>query len=177
VSKQVILARKSYAKELSIRYNSNEVKTLVVFIVNCETTHTCEGSGAQVVVLNPAESSEQGVIQQTGRRLALVVGTNGPTIPSLALAVLHYAVDDGRDMANTLYTDACGFELFRPALLGTQATSDAIQDAVLDLAEELVQTPERCSGTWYTHQHETTHFCASFDGRRTKTPRSRAPFL
>lgn len=33
--------------------------------------------------------------------------------------------------------DGCGFELFRPALLNEQASSDKLKDAVLDLANEL----------------------------------------
>src|SRR5579885_1376791 len=70
-----------------------------------------------------------------GRRLALVIGVNGPPAPGRA--PLQYAGDDGRDMARILQADCCGFELFRPALLDEQASSGNLKDAVLDLANAL----------------------------------------
>jgi uncharacterized caspase-like protein len=51
---------------------------------------------------------------------------------------LQYAVNDGQNMAQVLQQDdCCGFELFRPPLLGDQATTSQVRDAVLDLAEHL----------------------------------------
>ena len=71
----------------------------------------------------------------SGRRLALVVGVNGES--AIGRAPLHYAVDDGRDIAQVLQQDYCGFELFRPPLLGEQATTSQVRDAVLDLSNQL----------------------------------------
>src|SRR5260221_10536211 len=69
-----------------------------------------------------------------GRRIALVVGVNGRSVPERD--ALKYAVRDAIDMAEVLQ-DACGFELFRPPLLEEQATTENVRQAVLDLADEL----------------------------------------
>ena len=49
------------------------------------------------------------------KRLALVVGVNGQTLPGRN--ALKYALHDAQEMAKTLQEDYCGFELFRPDLL------------------------------------------------------------
>ncbi len=82
--------------------------------------------------VKPRESS---IISPLGRRLALVVGVNGPPAPGRA--PLQYAVDDGRDMELILQQDCCGFKLFHPPLLGEQATTSQVRDTVLDLADHL----------------------------------------
>ncbi len=69
------------------------------------------------------------------RRLALVFGVNGQT--ALDRDALKYAVDDARDMAQVLQTDACGFKLFCPPLLGEQASTEKMRRAVVDLAKEI----------------------------------------
>jgi len=77
-------------------------------------------------------SSEQlSISDQTGRRLALVVGVN--TSHSTSLVPLQYAELDATQMAEILQTQ-CHFELFKPMLLGGDASTDAIRDAILKLA-------------------------------------------
>jgi uncharacterized caspase-like protein len=70
----------------------------------------------------------------SGRRIALVVGVNGRSVPERE--TLKYAVQDASDMAEVLQGN-CGFELFRPPLLEEQATTESVRQAVLDLADEL----------------------------------------
>jgi len=69
-----------------------------------------------------------------GRRIALVVGVNGQSVPGRD--ALKYAVDDAREMAQVLH-ECCGFELFRSPLLGEQASTENVREAVLDLADML----------------------------------------
>src|ERR1700686_4769471 len=71
----------------------------------------------------------------SGRRLALVVGVNGPS--HAGRAALRYAPDDGRAIAQVLEGSACGFSLFRDPLLGEQATTAEVRGAIVDLAETL----------------------------------------
>ncbi|GHO94641.1 hypothetical protein KSF_046890 [Reticulibacter mediterranei] len=77
--------------------------------------------------------SSQG--EQTGKRLAVVVGVNGP--PALGRAPLRYAMEDAEAMAQVLQSEACGFELFAPPLLGEQATTSAIKQTILALISSL----------------------------------------
>jgi tetratricopeptide (TPR) repeat protein len=79
------------------------------------------------------ESQKPSPGASAGRRLALLVGVNGPPAPGRA--PLQYAADDGRDMAQVLQQKCCGFELFRPALLGEQATTAQVKNAVIKLAQ------------------------------------------
>lgn len=72
----------------------------------------------------------------SGKRLALVIGTNQTA--TLVPPPLELAVADAEEMAATL--QQCGFELFRPPLLGEQATSALVKRAVLQLARD--RTPE-----------------------------------
>ena len=83
----------------------------------------------------PVESQKPSPGASAGRRLALVIGVNGQPAPGRA--PLQHAVVDGQDMALVLKQSCCGFDLFRSPLLGEQATSGQLKDAVLDLAEEL----------------------------------------
>ncbi len=70
------------------------------------------------------------------KRLALVVGVNGQTVPGRN--ALKYAVHDAQEMAKTLQEDYCGFELFRPdLLLEEQATTAQVRYSVLDLIDKL----------------------------------------
>src|SRR5437868_630921 len=69
-----------------------------------------------------------------GQRVALVVGVNGQPVPGRD--ALKFAVDDAREMADVLHR-SCGFELFRSPLLGEQATTENVREAVLDLADTL----------------------------------------
>ncbi|GHO98466.1 hypothetical protein KSF_085140 [Reticulibacter mediterranei] len=74
-------------------------------------------------------------VEAQGRRLAVVVGINGEPTPDRA--PLLYAGEDAEAMAQVLQSEACGFELFAPPLLGEQATTAGIKDTVLDLADVL----------------------------------------
>jgi WD40 repeat protein len=73
----------------------------------------------------------------SGKRLALVVGTNQTA--TLVPPPLELAVADAEAMAEVLQQQ-CHFELFRPPLLGEQATSAELKKAVLQLARD--RTPE-----------------------------------
>ncbi|GHO90762.1 hypothetical protein KSF_008100 [Reticulibacter mediterranei] len=77
--------------------------------------------------------SSQG--EQAGKRLAVVVGVNGPSAPGRA--PLRYAVEDAEAMAQVLQSEACGFELFAAPLLGEQAPTSAIKQAILGLISSL----------------------------------------
>ena len=70
-----------------------------------------------------------------GRRIALIVGVNGQPVPGRD--TLKFAVDDAREMADVPH-GSCGFELFRSPLLSEQATTENVKEAVLDLADMLV---------------------------------------
>ena len=70
----------------------------------------------------------------SGRRIALVVGVNGQPVPGRD--ALKYAVEDAREMAEVLQ-NSCKFELYRSPLLGEQATTENVREAVLDLTDEL----------------------------------------
>src|SRR5690349_12983141 len=72
-----------------------------------------------------------------GKRLAVVVGVNGQPVPGRA--ALEYAVQDGQDIAESLQSDGCSFELFCPPLLSDQATTAQVKDAVLDFVEHLCE--------------------------------------
>ena len=78
-------------------------------------------------------SSEQltSTSNQTGRRLALVVGVN--TSHSASLVPLQYAERDATHIAEILQTQF-HFELFKPILLGSDASTDTVRDAILKLA-------------------------------------------
>src|SRR5258708_4428980 len=69
----------------------------------------------------------------SGRRIALVIGVNGLPVPGRS--PLKYAEQDATEMAQVLKD--CGYELFRSPLVGEQATTGHVKQAVLDLAEEL----------------------------------------
>nr|BBH92098.1 hypothetical protein KTA_02970 [Thermogemmatispora argillosa] len=70
-----------------------------------------------------------------GRRLALVIGVNGPPAPGRA--PLAFAEADACGMAEVLQQDGCGFCLVVPPVLGAQATTEQVRKAVLALALEL----------------------------------------
>ncbi len=67
------------------------------------------------------------------RRIALVVGVNGPAVPGRDS--LKYAEQDAIEMAQVLQD--CGYELFRSPLVGEQATTETVQRALLDLVKVL----------------------------------------
>ncbi|HEY1351605.1 MAG TPA: caspase family protein [Ktedonobacteraceae bacterium] len=83
----------------------------------------------------PTEPQASASPSSSGRRFALVVGVNGP--PALGRAPLRFAVDDGQAIAAVLQQPPCEFALFQPPLLGEQATTSQVREAVLDLAEAL----------------------------------------
>ncbi len=65
------------------------------------------------------------------RRLALVIGVNSSA--SATLVPLQYAERDAALMAEVLQT-RCNFELFKPTLLGSDASTDAVRNAALKLS-------------------------------------------
>ena len=65
------------------------------------------------------------------RRLALVIGVNSSA--STTLVPLQYAERDATLMAEVLQT-RCDFELFKPTLLGNEASTDAVRNAVIKLS-------------------------------------------
>lgn len=65
------------------------------------------------------------------RRLALVIGVNSSA--STSLVPLQYAERDAALMAEVLQT-RCDFELFKPTLLGNEASTDAVRNAVIKLS-------------------------------------------
>ena len=72
---------------------------------------------------------------QGGRRLALLVGVNGPSTPGRPR--LLWAPADAHELAAVLQQETSGFQLVCPPLLQEQATSDNVREAVLRLAQEL----------------------------------------
>ncbi|MBX5458710.1 MAG: caspase family protein, partial [Thermogemmatispora sp.] len=82
-------------------------------------------------------SSSTSAATSPGRRLALVIGINGPPAPHRA--PLQWAEADACGMAEILQQDGCGFELVVPPVLGAQATTERVRKAVVQLALELQQ--------------------------------------
>jgi hypothetical protein len=66
-------------------------------------------------------SSSALAVTGSGRRLALVIGINGP--PAAHRAPLASAEADACGMAEVLVQDGCGFRLVVPPVLGAQAIS------------------------------------------------------
>lgn len=69
------------------------------------------------------------------RRLALLIGVNGPPTPERP--ALDHATADALNMGQALQETYCNFTLFQPTLLGEQATTEHVRTAILDLADEL----------------------------------------
>src|SRR5919198_3449096 len=84
-----------------------------------------------------------GIFSDEGKRLALVVGVNR-SIESEYRAPLEYAEHDAYDMARALEAPACKFMLFKPALLGEQATSSKVKSAITDLISVSTDQPFVC---------------------------------
>src|SRR3712207_2074400 len=68
-----------------------------------------------------------------GRRMALVVGCNGSQ--RSAIPALQFAEDDAIALAAVLRQAHCGFVV--RTLLGTEATTTAVKDAILDLVSSV----------------------------------------
>ncbi|RAQ94107.1 caspase family protein [Thermogemmatispora tikiterensis] len=82
-------------------------------------------------------SSSTSAAPSPDRRLALVIGINGP--PALHRAPLQWAEADACGMAEVLQQDGCGFRLVVPPVVGAQATTEQVRKAVVQLALELQQ--------------------------------------
>lgn len=140
--KALPLPMKSIPKSSFLRYNSQQhqdycsVLSYLPLLLGRHAAKiilvTANWEDLLLMVTNYQETSTS---PPSGRRLALVVGVNGQPAPGRA--TLQYAVNDGQNMTQVLQQDYCGFELFRPPLLGDQATTSQVRDAVLDLAEHL----------------------------------------
>lgn len=72
---------------------------------------------------------------QQERRIALVVGVDHA--PHAAVSALQYAESDAQAVAAALVRPACGFQLVKQPLLGPQATTTLVREALLDLADQL----------------------------------------
>src|SRR5216684_132473 len=72
----------------------------------------------------------------TGNKFALVVGANNSSTASPGRPTLKYAEKDAEDMAYLLKQLECKFTLVVPALLGDNATSWSIKQAVIDLVRK-----------------------------------------
>ncbi|MCG8348166.1 MAG: caspase family protein, partial [Chloroflexales bacterium] len=71
-----------------------------------------------------------------GRRVALVAGVNhAPEEPNLSR--LKYAESSVLGLSDVFKTTYCDFELYTPPLLGQEATTQAVRDALLDAIDEL----------------------------------------
>jgi hypothetical protein len=80
-----------------------------------------------------SEAHKTAATPSPGQRLALVVGVNGAPATSAYLAPLQYAERSAAELARVLEA-FCDFELLPPPLLGEQATTAAVQQAIRKLA-------------------------------------------
>ncbi|RAQ94227.1 caspase family protein [Thermogemmatispora tikiterensis] len=82
-------------------------------------------------------SSSTSAAPSPDRRLALVIGINGPPAPHRA--PLQWTEADACGMAEVLQQNGCGFRLVVPPVVGAQATTEQVRKAVVQLALELQQ--------------------------------------